>query len=307
MNLFDRIQGLLLWTLVYEWWGSLFLALLVVGILVVVRRTVRTSYGPDQRRLALAGGLGILLAWFFVNALGYFSFAPFQVRWWVAVAPVLVATVAVVVALLRARPDARPEVPVTPLARRGWLSFTRRRDSITGMIVLAALVVTVIAAGAASAPDDNGWYAIILIPVGDQGAGSATFFGWAYGLPLLAAVVVLAAALAWALHRDAARPFLRPDTVAAETAARRSTSAVLFSLAVPAALLGLASAVHMVADAGLGSVGVGIPGVGNFNYSTGYAAFAPAMMWLSGGLRVWAIVWLLLAILGRRVGARSSS
>jgi hypothetical protein len=303
MDLTDRILRLLV-ALAFGWLPVV-IALLAVGALAAARRTARLPKGA--RRLGLWGGLALLAVWGLANVLVYFG-EPWRAAWWVQTAPVIVAAGAAAALLVRAyRAPQRPEVPVSPVARRGWLSFTRRRDAIVGGVVLAALLVTILVAGAASAIGPDGTYSAIEIPVGDQGPGYATFFGWAYGVPLLAALAVLVGAMVWALHVDAARPFLRPDTVEAETGTRRAASRAVFALAISAALLALGSALDVIANAGLGSVGVGIPGVGTFNYSTGYAALAPAMLWLGRALTLAAMVLLALTITGRRVIAERRS
>ena len=217
-----------------------------------------------------------------------------------------IATIAVALVIV-GRTPVRPQVPITPVRPRGWLSFTRRRDWITATVVLATLVLTSVIAGAASAPDEHGWYSMIEIPVGTLEPGFASFFGWAYGLPVLVAAAVLAAVVSWALHLSAARPFIRPETVEAETTERRALSSVLVAVMLGATLLVLGDAVRLIAGAGMGSVGVGIPGIGDFNYSTGYAALAPAMLALGNLIQIWAIALLLITAAGRTFRLRRAA
>lgn len=305
MNYVELIPRLLL-GLLYQWWGP-WLAIVVFVALIIARRAPRFQVAPFTRRVALLGGLAVAVSWALMQLAPMFASEPWRVMWWLTLPPVVIASASVAVILvhtLRAR--STPEVPVTPVVRRGWLSFTRRRDSIVTASAVGALLALSIAAGLASSPDDDGLYSRISIPVGDQGAGSATFFGWAYSVPLLIVTAVLLVLLYLALRSNASPPFLRPETVASETQQRRDTSVVLFGLAGASVLIGLSDAVIMVAHAGLGSVGVGIPGVGNFMYSTGFASIAPALLFIGSLLQAGAALWLLLTISGRRLAGRAS-
>lgn len=305
MNYVELIPRLLL-GLLFQWWGP-WLAIGVFVALILARRAPRFQVAPFTRRVALLGGLAVAVSWALMQLAPMFAGEPWRVMWWLMLPPAAVASVAVAVILVHAlRARSTPEVPVTPVVRRGWLSFTRRRDSVVTASAIGALLALSIAAGLASSPDDDGLYSRISIPVGDQGAGSATFFGWAYSIPLLIVTAVLLVLLYLALRSNASPPFLRPDTVASETQQRRDTSVVLFGLAGASVLIGLSDAVIMVAHAGLGSVGVGIPGVGNFMYSTGFASIAPALLFIGSLLQAGAALWLLLTISGRRLTGRAS-
>lgn len=305
MNYVDLIPRLLL-GLLFQWWGPL-LAIVVFVALIIARRVPRFQVASFTRRVALLGGLAIAVSWALMQLAPMFASEPWRVMWWLTLPPVVIASASVAIILLHTvRTRSTPEVPVTPVVRRGWLSFTRRRDSIVTASAVVALLGLSIAAGLASSPDDDGLYSRISIPVGDQGAGSSTFFGWAYSVPLLIVTAVLVVLLFLALRSNASRPFLRPETVGAETAQRRDTSVVLFALAGSSVLIGLSDAVIMVAHAGLGSVGVGIPGVGTFMYSTGFASLAPALLVIGSLLQAGAALWLLLTISGRRLAGRAS-
>jgi hypothetical protein len=197
------------------------------------------------------------------------------------------------------REQVRPQTPVIPVVRRGWASFLSPQVAVVAIVALALFTITTLVAGAASRPDDNGWYSILEIPVGD-GAGSSTFFGWAYGVPALVAIAALTA-LVWAsLRVDALRPFVRPETVAAETESRRGTAALLARLFTATVLLTLGGAWLMIGGAGTGSVGFSIPGVGTYMFSAGYASFAPAFVVAGVGMQTAAVVLLLVTIHMRR-------
>lgn len=231
------------------------------------------------------------------------SFAgdPLDVRWWVYAAPPAAATVCfAVVFVVLSRERARPEVPVMPVVRRGWAHFVSRRDAVVATAAFALFVLTALIAGVASSPDDNGWFSRLEIPVGEAGSGSMTFFGWAYGVPTLVAVTALTALVVASLRVDSFRPFVRPETVGAETAARRDTAALFTRLFIATILLTLGGAWLMIGGAGTGAVGVGIPGVDVFMFSAGYASFAPAFVVAGVALQTAAIVVLLLTIRMRR-------
>ncbi|WP_191281660.1 hypothetical protein [Pseudolysinimonas yzui] len=226
---------------------------------------------------------------------------PLDVRWWVYAAPPAAATVCfAVVFVVLSHERAHPEVPVTPVVRRGWAHFVSRRDAAVATAALALFVLTALIAGGASSPDDNGWFSRLEIPVGETGPGSMTFFGWAYSVPALVAIAVLTALVVGSLRNDSFRPFVRPETVGAETAARRDTAALLTRLFIATILLTLGGAWFMIGGAGTGAVGVGIPGFGMFMFSAGYASFAPAFVVAGVALQAAAVVLLLLTIRMRR-------
>jgi hypothetical protein len=229
-----------------------------------------------------------------------FSSDPTAVRWWwYAASPAAAAVCMAVVLGVFVRERVRPETPVIPVVRRGWVSFLSPQVAVVAIVALALFTITTLVAGAASRPDDNGWYSILEIPVGD-GAGSSTFFGWAYGVPALVAIAALTA-LVWAsLRADALRPFVRPETVAAETESRRVTAALLARLFTATVLLTLGGAWLMIGGAGTSSVGFSMPGVGTYMFSAGYASFAPAFVVAGVGLQTVAVVLLLLTIHMRR-------
>ena len=143
------------------------------------------------------------------------------VSWWRYATPVFSAFlgISVVLGLIVTRGTTPPEAPVLPAARRTWLSFSPRRGIIGASIALLVLVATTIAAGLASSPDGQGRYIWLAIPVPNEVAIDPIrpwFYGWAYGVPVLICVAVLTA-VTWAvLHTNAARPYIRPETVTAE-------------------------------------------------------------------------------------------
>ena len=319
--------------------SSLVLALLVFAGIVVVGRLrgsapvppqmgddrggpARAADGSIARRRLFLHRLALVAPWVIVTPLvvteatpyvdtflrytapalaDSFAGDPLDVRWWVFAAPPSAATVCfAVMFVVLTRERAHPAVPVTPVVRRGWAHFVSHRDAVIATAALALFVLTALVAGGASSPDDKGWFSQLVIPVGDTGHGSMTFFGWAYSVPALVAIAALTALVVGSLRNDSFRPFVRPETVGAETAARRDTAALLTRLFIATILLTLGGAWLMIGGAGSGAVGVGIPGVGVFMFSAGYASFAPAFVVAGVALQTAAVVLLLLTIRMRR-------
>lgn len=306
--------------LFYQPEGAVLLGLIIFAVIVLATRNRRATVATDGppvalrravlvRRMALAGSLAVLVTYVAVSSVSilhllsrYFArqFLPMfgavtDVRWWVFALPVVAAIVCfTVLIVLLPREDSKQEAPVAPVRARGWLTFSRKREWVTGGVVVSLLVLTCVVAGAASSPDDDGWYSLIEIPVGDLDSGAATFFGWAHGVPVLITTALLTTLLVAILSLNSRRPYMRPETVEAESAARRATAKTVVLLYIASLLLPLGGAWSMTGYAGLGSVGVGIPGVGEFMYSTGYAAIAPLIVTAGGVAQVSAVVLLLL-------------
>lgn len=93
----------------------------------------------------------------------------------------------------------------------------------------------------------------------------------------LAVTGILVVAVLVTIRRIALRPFSAPEQVTIETLERRETSSLTVDLSTSTLLLVLGAAWSFIGDAGSGSVGVGIPGQGDFAWSAGYADVAPAL------------------------------
>jgi hypothetical protein len=233
---------------------------------------------------------------------------PMKYSWWLYPLPLLAVIACIAVLLIgMSREAIQREAPVVPVVRRGWLSFTRGWERGTATVALAALAFTCVFAGAASVPDDDGWYTLLPIPVGDLGPGFATFFGWAHGAPILAETVLLAALLYWVLRSNATRPFVSPDSVGTEVDARRETAAAMVRLVTISLLIPLGGSWLQIGLAGSGSVGVRIPNVGEFMYSSGYASFAPLFIWAGFAMQTAAVALLLLDASKRLPAARRTA
>ena len=73
------------------------------------------------------------------------------------------------------------------------------------------------------------------------------FYGWAYGVPVLVCPTVLTTVTWAALHPNAARPYIRPETVTAERDARREVAVGTVRIATAGMLLALAGASRLMA------------------------------------------------------------
>lgn len=254
------------------------------------------SLEPRRRaiRTGRAGASGIIvvfaLEWWFptiaglfglpstIDSLGYYQWW----RFWPPVAAAAIWAIIVAVSLTRTRPA--PLEPVMTARRRTWRTYLWPSTLWLTVASLSVLVVTVLLAGLASSPGENGWFTVLKIPVGNQGSGFASFPGWGHGVPVLLAAALLAM-VAWrTLSADALAPFRGPATIEAETALRRAAANTLVTGAAAGILLGLGRLWFMIGSAGSGSVGVGIPGVGDFMFSPGFAAIAPAMGYAGAAL-----------------------
>jgi hypothetical protein len=261
-----------------------------------VERAVPSSLEPRRRviRIARAWAVSIVvvfsLGWWFptvagrlglratIDAAGYF-------QWWRYWPPVVAAAVWVIVitaALARTRP--RPEAHVGAGLRRTWRTYLRPADIRLAVAALALLSVTVLVAGLASSSGQNGWFTVLEIPVGDNGSGSVTFPGWGNGVPVLIAAALVAVAAMGVLNADSIAPFHSPVTTGEEMDLRRAAASSVLAVAAAGILLGLGQLWFAIGAAGLGSVGVGVPQVGDFIFHTGFAAIAPALAYVGAAV-----------------------
>ena len=271
-----------------------------------IARSVRTRYLPEHRALGIAGvaviGLfavesvvrGYLLNLFDLNLFD-------QVSWWRYATPVFSALlgISVVLGLIVTRGTTPPESPVVPAARRTWMSFSPLLGIIGASVTLLVLVATTIAAGLASSPDGQGRYVWLVVPVPNEAVIDPIrvgFYGWAYGVPVLICLAVLATVTWAALHTNAARPYIRPETVTAERDARREVAIGTVRIATAGMLLALAGASRLIASAGsVSSLTInGQNGGDPYEVAWRYAEFTAAGGWLAPALEITAFVLLLL-------------
>lgn len=268
-------------------------------------RSLRARHVPELRALGLAA-IAVIVLFAVENVVrGYVINVFGIVSWWRYATPVFLALVgiSVVLGLIVARGATPSEAPVVPAARRTWMSFSPLPSLIGAGIALFALLATTIAAGLASSPDREGRYVWLEIPVPNEGAIDPIrpwFYGWAYGAPVLICLAALIAVTWGVLHRNAARPYIRPETVAAERDARREVAIGAVRIATAGMLLALAGAWRLIAAAGSTSslVIMGENDGDPYEVAWRYAEFAVAGGWLAPALEITAFV-LLLLVAGR--------
>lgn len=250
---------------------SLAVALVVAGLILAISKGVREGDGvaqytdaatrsrhaPECRTLGVTAiTLAIVVA---VESIvrGYILNVADVVSWWRFALPLFCAALGlfVLLVLVATRGTTPPEVPVAN-TRRTWMTFGPRAGIITACVALATLVVTTIAAGLASSPDDRGRYIWLVIPVPNEAAIDPIrqwFYGWAYGVPVLICLALLGATVWAVLHYNASRPYLRPETVIEERSARREVAAGTVHVALAGTLIALAGAWRFIARSGTGS------------------------------------------------------
>ena len=286
-----------------------------VPIPLPVAQSVTARYLPEQRALRV-----IAIAVAFVFAVenivrGYVLDMADQVAWWRYATPVFSAFVGMIVILgmVAIRGTTQPELPVVPASRRTWTSFSPRPGLISACLALLALLATTIAAGLSSSADDQGRYIWLEIPVPNEAAIDPIrpwFYGWAYGVPVLICLAALSFATWAVLQRNAERPYIRPETVAAERDFRREVAIGAVRVTTAGILLALAGAWRFIASAGSGSTLVieGQNGGAPYDMTWRYAELAIAAGWFAPILEITAFVLLLLvAVRPRRTPAVPSS
>ncbi|POH62564.1 hypothetical protein C3B61_17110 [Cryobacterium zongtaii] len=276
---------------------------IVVGILVVprVRRrrgsgaapgggaplpTVPARYRSEHRALGI-GAIAVIVAYAVENVIrGYLLDLVDIVEWWQYATPVFAAVFCLTVGLglIVVRGTPQPDEPVVPTARRTWLSFGPRAGFVGGTIALVTLLATTIAAGLASSSDERGRFIYLEIPVPNTQLEPLRpwFYGWDFGVPVLLGLAALVL-VTWAtLHRNALRPYLRPEPVAAERNARTQVASGAVAIATAATLLALGGAFRFIGRYGsMSQLTVGNDDHGiTYDMTWRYAEFAA----LGGGL-----------------------
>ncbi|UDF14215.1 hypothetical protein LH407_04970 [Antiquaquibacter oligotrophicus] len=225
------------------------------------------------------------------------------VDWWRYPLPLLAAALGlgVVLVSIMTTGTRTPEEPMLPTSRRTWATFGPRRGLVVAGVTLVGLAATTVAAGLASSSDENGRfiYLELVAPNTTLEPVRPWFYGWSYGVPVLVSVALLGLVTLGLLSRNAARPYLRADTVASEQGARTTVAAAAVHVATAAALLALAGALRFIARAGnLSSVAVG--NSEPYEIVWRYAALASAAGWVAPLLEVAGFTLLLF------VGVRSA-
>lgn len=243
---------------------SAFAVALLLGLLLLVLRNrslqARTVEVPEPYRTewtALAlGAVAVILAFLVEHVVsGYVLNLADIVGWWRYATPLIAALVVVaVVAGMIGRRRIRPDRPA-PRQHRSWADFGR--PHLLGAVVAVILLVAVtVGAGMESRPDRLGRYVHVELPVPNQDVDPMRpwFYGWAYGVPVLICLALLAGAAVVALRMNAMRPYRKGDP--AERQAREEVARGIAGTAGAATLLALGAALRFVADARIAQVTV---------------------------------------------------
>lgn len=308
-------------------------AVIAVGIAVSPRGTARrrsrvrltpsastavsARYTPEHRTLGITA-IAVIVIFAAENLVTGYVLGMFGlslngvVGWWRYATPVFTASVciAILLAMIATRGSTPPERPVVA-ARRTWLSFTSVAGWVGTALALLALTTTTLLAGLASSNLNGGPYVYLEIDVPNETIDPIRpwFYGWAYGIPVLICTVALVAVVVAALHANAARAFLRPETVVAEQRARRDIASGIARLAASASLLALAGALRFIAEAGT-IAGLTIEGEGgsdSYDAFWRYGEIAAIGGWVAPALEITAFVLLFLVAAQLRRGARTGA
>ena len=271
------------------------------------RGTTLPAVAERHRPERLAVGIGaivVLVVYAAENIVrGYLLDLVDVVEWWQYATPLFAAFVCltVVLALIWTTGSHRPDQPVLPTSRRTWLSFAPRGGLVGGAVACLALLVTTLAAGLASSADDRGRFIYLEIPVPNTQLEPLRpwFYGWAYGVPVLLCLAAVALVTWSALRQNAHRPYLRPETVAAERSMRSRVASGVVAIATAATLLALGGAFRFIGRYGsMSQLTVGSNAESTtYDMVWQYAEFASAARWLAPGLEILAFALLLVAAL----------
>lgn len=279
--------------------AELAIAGLVVTVAAIFLRGKKRDNARDQLRVPLLIRLtsGAVIASFVLCvALQVFWVRPPTILWWVFALPLGIAAVGTLaVAVTAPRRSGRTGDPALVGIRRTWLSFTDRIPLAAAAIAGVLILVVTLICGAASSPDQYGRYVFIVF--GD-GAAAATFYGWMFGVPVLIGLLLLIAATWAALSQIATPAFSSPLAAQNEIASRRTISNAVIYLTGSVLAMTLGGILMLIGAAGSGSAGVGIPGVGDFQWSPGFSSFAGFFTWSGWFLRVASFVMLIVLVVG---------
>lgn len=264
-------------------------------------RSVQAKYVPEQRALGFVAVAVIVL--FFADFVfrGYILTGADRLHWWRFTTPIACAIIGIVIvlALIVTRGTAPAETPVLSAERRSWVSFSSRFALISLGVLGFVVAATTVSSGIASSPNGEGQYVWLVIPVPNEGAIDPirlSFYGWTYGIPVLVSLGALLAVTWFALDRNAARPYLRTETLGAERSARRETARNAAWVTTAAMLLTLAGAWRFIARSGSVShlTIMGQNGDNPYDVAWRHAELAVAAGWCAPVLEIVGFMLLLL-------------
>ena len=280
---------------------------IVIFVVLAIRRLTRLR-GADAlvqlprsgqvrtvRWVARGGGWSAVLI-FAIGALVQARVLSYpEIAWWRYAAPLVAAVASVVAIVILLTIWASTSVaPFISIRRRTWFGFGSPRRVAAASAVVAAVLITCVTAGFASSPDDLGRYTWIEFTLGDSAPMKSTFFGWAFGLPVIVVISVLAALTFWALNANAVRPFTSAALEAQEARDRSAIAGLVVHLVTATGLLTLGAAWQLIGDAGLASSGGIGSDVGELAIQPPYGAIAPLIVGIGFLIQSTAVASLLL-------------
>lgn len=283
-------------------------ALAAVAWWLLRGRGERSLSGTYGAAAVIAGTLGVL-----ADALPRFIGSPLfafdlPVTWWVSygefrfvIAPLAGLLAVIVLAFPMKKRGTSTTAILTP---RGPLSFVRPQWLVAPSVFLALLVVTVVACGVVSEPDEQtGRYTAWTVEISPGTAMGTTIYGWFYSLPVLLVLLLLICAAALALFLIA-RPVLADDAVADEQRRALRSRNVIAAVTATLALALSQAARHVAGAASLRAE------FGSFHAWTPIAALGPSLEVASFALAALAVAtWCSVALsaVPRRARVRTPS
>lgn len=185
--------------------------------------------------------------------------------------------------------------------RRSWLAFVSPVAASTGIAVFVVMVVTVLAAGAMSSPDDSGRFTQFTMPVGDGTAGTL-FFGWYFGVPVLVGTMILAGTTWFWLSHGARTPIAAQGRFSDEFLRRQRASALL-RIATAATCVVIGEAWALIARAAQLTITIPGTGAGVIEFGTSFAAIGSILAVAAYMLQGSGLALLVAVLIRRRLPA----
>jgi cytochrome bd-type quinol oxidase subunit 2 len=246
-------------------------ALIGLGVaLVLVRRSRSATAGQSLsgRLSSVIAVLGVIALWLIRFWFPDLTDAPWRFALPLAAAAIAIAIFAVTGANAHPGGGVR-EVDLSP--RSVW-TFGSSWWFVGLFMLAGVLVATVVFAGLASSPDDDGQFTRIVLDMGNAQA-STVFFGWAFGIPVLVGLVLLLLIVFVALWRIA-RAAVPADPIRREheTAARRNQARTVLSISSGATAFTLGAALGFLGRSSSLAASITVPQGGQVQLVTSFAA-----------------------------------
>lgn len=295
--------------------GAVFIALVVAawraraeadaapGAAAAFDDKLRDRYRPQR---IVLGILAVAVGVAFVGAYLFRVFVPTEssaVPWLRFTLPLIVAAVGFAVLLVVAlrRGDDPSGEPVLG-RRRTWATFADRSALVGVALAAILLIATTLIGGAVSSPDAEGRSTMLEIPIPNVAGVDplrVSFYGWAYGAPVLVMLGLVLLVVWSVLHAAAALPFLGPGVVAAERDLRRGVAAGVLGILTAVVLLTTADAWRLIAGSAQVS-SLEIMGVNDgrpYEVAWQHSEFATLAAWGAPVLEICAFTLLLLVVI----------